>query len=72
MKRESDSAPLVWRLRHKLGAIAFYVALGFVLLGAWALVRSILEGDWAGLGVGLTLMVGGALVMVGRKMRSRG
>lgn len=67
----SSSAPLVWRLRHRLGAIAFWIAAAIVALGAWTTMRSIAEGDGPGIGFGLTLMVSGALIMVGRKMRER-
>lgn len=67
----ASSAPLVWRLRHRLGAIAFGLAVVFVAAGAWVVVASLLEGDVAATGVGLTLIVGGLLVMVGRRMRAR-
>lgn len=72
MARDSSNAPLVWRMRHQLGAVAFYAAILITALGAWVVLRSLLEGDMPSLGIGLTLIVGGLLIMVGRRNRTRG
>ena len=66
-----SDAPLLWRLRHQLGAVAFYAAIAIAALGAWTVLRGTFEGDWPSVGVGLTLIVGGALVMVGRRNRRK-
>ncbi|HWH09157.1 MAG TPA: hypothetical protein VNX21_08150 [Candidatus Thermoplasmatota archaeon] len=63
--------PLVWRLRHQLGAVAFYAAIAITALGAWTVLRGTLEGDLPSAAVGLTLIVGGMLVMVGRRNRRK-
>lgn len=68
----SKDAPLVWRLRHELGTLAFYVAIAIAALGAWTILRSLLEGDLVAMGWGIGLVVGGLLVMVGRRNRRKG
>lgn len=66
-----SDAPIVWRLRHQLGAVAFYAAIGIAALGAWTVMRGAVEGDVGAVGIGLTLVVGGLLIMVGRRNRRR-
>lgn len=68
----NSDAPLLWRARHQLGAVAFYAAIVIAALGGWTVLRGVIEGDWPSVGVGLTLIVGGMLVMVGRRNRRRG
>lgn len=64
-------APLVWRFRNQLGLAAFYLAIGIVALGGWTILRGGMDGDWPSVGVGITLVVGGLLIMVGRRNRER-
>lgn len=66
-----SDAPLLWRMRHQLGAVAFYAAIAIVALGGWTVIRALFEGDVVSIGIGLTLVVGGLLVMVGRRNRQR-
>ena len=67
----ASDAPFLWRMRHQLGAVAFYLAIVIAALGGWTVIRGIFEGDVAAIGIGLTLVVGGLLVMVGRRNRQR-
>lgn len=61
----SSSAPLLWRIRHRIGRVWFFIAVGMVLLGAFVTIYGIVSGALDMLGVGLTLAVGGALLAVG-------
>ena len=64
-KPASSSAPLLWRMRHSIGRVWFFVALGMIGLGAFVTIYGIVTGDVGQVGVGLTLCVGGALLAVG-------
>lgn len=65
----SADAPLAWRLRHQLGTLAFYASIVFAAAGAWTIVYAIVVGPLSGLALGLPLLIGGLLVMVGRRKR---
>lgn len=63
--RQASSAPLLWRMRHSMGRLWFVIALVMVGLGVFVVGYGIVVGPLDMLGVGLTLMVGGALLAVG-------
>lgn len=65
MSLDSGShAPLLWRVRGRMLGVFFVIAVAIVLLGAFAVGVGVLRGDWPSIGMGLGLVVGGALVMV--------
>ena len=66
-----SDAPLLWRMRHKIGRVWFALALAMAGLGALLVVYSIATSDWANVGAGLTLVVGGALLAVGFRRKGR-
>jgi hypothetical protein len=61
----NDSAPLLWRMRHSIGRVWFAIAIGMVGLGAFTVLYAIFAGPLETAGLGLTLIVGGALLAVG-------
>ena len=65
----SSSAPLLWQMRRKLGRVWFTLALGMIGLGVFVTLYGIFVGPLDMLGVGLTLVVGGALLAVGFRPR---
>jgi len=65
----ASSAPLLWRIRHSIGRVWFLIAIAMVALGVFVAVYGVATGALDMLGVGLTLVVGGALLAVGFRRR---
>lgn len=68
-RSSSSAAPLLWRMRHSIGRVWFFIALGMILLGAFVTIYGAATGAMDLIGVGLTLGVGGALLAVGFRPR---
>lgn len=71
MARAGDSTPLLWRWRHSMGRVWFFIALAMCALGAFAVLYSIVTGTSDALSAGLGLLVGGALLAVGFRRRGK-
>lgn len=58
-------------MRHSLGRVWFALAVAISALGAAVVVYALVAGPLDLLGVGLTLLVGGALLAVGFRRKGR-
>jgi len=69
MTASDRNAPLVWRMRGRLQDAFKWIAFGVMLLGAYVSVYALVVGPLETIGIGLTLVVGGALIFVAKARR---